>query len=204
MRLLIATVLFFLPYSMWGDYEPRLLDFATEGSQAIFTLDNGWVFFAESPLESKHYALNRLIGGRVRIDTYPHCPLLELTFENPEHIGQDRISFQGWMPKEVYDSLPTVTNVEIINGFFHQEGFVTLSDGSHWYIKLNLDIWFAGNYWANGDKILVTQRFTNPDDYTLINQDVSGHAYIDYYKDSKEHYYSMRDPRSLLVVPADK
>lgn len=203
MRLFIASFLFFLPYCIWCNYEPRLESFNVEGKQVVFTLNNGWVF-TESPIESKLHALNRLIGMRARIDTYPHCPLLELTFENPEHIGQDRISFQGWMTKEDYDSLLTVTNVEIQKSFFYQEGYITLSDGSCWCIKSNLDIWFAGNYWANGDKILVTRRFTSPHEYTLVNQDVSGYAYIDYYKSNKEHYYSMRDPRSLLVIPAEK
>lgn len=197
-----VVFLLFLPYSIWCDYEPRLASFVVEGKQVVFTLTNGWVFVAESPLESKHYALDRLIGTRARIDTYPHCPLLELTFENPERKGQERISFPGWMNKEVYDSLLTVTNIEIQKNCFYQEGFVTLSDGSRWYVKTNLDIWFADNYWAKGDKIAVTRRFTSPDDCTLVNQDVSGYAYIDYYKNNREHYYSMRDPRSILVIPA--
>lgn len=199
MRLCIAIFLF-VTHSIWCNYELRLKNFAVEENVVVFTFDNGWVFISEFSLESKSYALNRLIGMRARIDTYPHCSLLEVTFENPEHIGRERISFQGWMPKEVYDSLPTVTHIEIQEGFFYHEGFVTLSDGSRWYITSNLDIWFAGNYWSKGDKILVTRKFSRSHDYTLINQDVSGNAYIDYYKSNNEHFYSMRDPRSLLVI----
>ncbi len=203
MRWLAAFILFLLPYSIWCSYEPRLESFVVEGKEVVFTLDNGWVFISESPLESKCYALNKLIGMRARIDTYPHCPLLELIFENPEHVGQERISFQGGVIKESYDSLLTVTNIEIEKGFFYTEGFVTLSDGSLWSIKSDLGIWFAGNYWARGDKILVTRRFTTTCDYTLVNQDVSGHAYTDYYKNRVESFYSMRDPRSLPVIPAN-
>lgn len=199
MKILAAILLFLLPGSAWCDYEPRLTSFDVEGNKVTFTLDNGWVFTSEAPLESKLYALDRLIDMRVRMDTYPSCPLLELTIENPEHRGKDRISFQGTITKETYESLLTVTQVEYDAGYLYSDAYVTLSDGSRWYVERNLGVWFVNTYWATGDRIMVTRYF--PSSYcTLVNLDVSGYAFVDYYVSNYEHFYSMRDPRSILVT----
>lgn len=191
-------------------YERNLRTFAiedvAEGKKLAFILDNDWVFECHiGALEtSKLYALERLTNRRVRIGTNPQSPALELTFENPSKPGSDKTSFQVSITRDTYDTLMTVRDVNVTNGLFNgvlfSSGYITLSDHSIWAIKTTLGKNLAGSYWSPGDRVIVTRKYTTKDQYTLVNLDVSGALYVDYYKSYNEHFYSMRDPRSILVT----
>lgn len=198
--------LLLLPVLLLANYEPRLKTFhVRDHNKVIFHLDNGWTFEGHFFDPNKAYALDKLLGMQVRIDTCPQSQVLELSIENPGHRGHDRISFPGFINKATYDSLLVVKDITFENPYyFWHNAYITLSDGSRWSVQKNLGIHLIKEAWAFGDRILVTRNYQADSDYTLVNLDVSGRAYADYLENNYERWYSMRDPRSVLVSPVSK
>lgn len=183
-----------------------VVDEVSNGKEVSFILDNGWEFIGEIPFleESKLYSLSKLAGQHVRISCNPQSDSLVLTFENNKR-GFDKISFHVAIAKSTYDTLLTVADVQMQNYIFYHTANVTLSDGSIWYVEGNkLDIEMASTYWSQGDRVLITKRFDANNRYTMVNLDVSGCLYVDYYKTKDEHWYSMRDPRCLDASSIEK
>lgn len=198
--------LFFLPFFLSANDEPRLKTFHVQDHhKVVFHFDNGWTFEGQFFDPSKVYALDKLIGMRARVDTCPQSPVLELSIENPGHRGHDRISFPGFINKKTYDSLPIVKDITFENFYYlWRNACVTLSDGSRWYVQTTLGVSLIEDAWASGDHILISRNYTTDSGYTLVNLDVSGRAYVDYLQSHYEHWFSMRDPRSVSVSSVPK
>lgn len=199
--------LFLFPLFVFAHYEPRLKTFSVQNPDKVtFHLDNGWVFEGQFSDPNKIYALDKLIGMRVRIETYPQLPALEISFENPERPGQNRLSFEGFINKETYDSLLTVTDITFKNPHFlwwdYWEAYITLSDGSFWYVETDVHLDLVQRAWMVGDHILVTKKYPSEQSHTLVNLDVSGQEYQHYSLDAGTRDYSWRDARSVRVIPA--
>lgn len=185
-------------------YEPKLESYYIEKDQVYFKLDNGLVFIGESPNRNMFYALDRLVGMHARIQTFPESAFLDITFENPTQRGCDKISFLGWLTEETYKQLVTVTELEVDKSFFFPSARVTLSDGSHWTVKNDrLFRLFVEKWWSKDDHILVTKNYSSEKEYSLVNLDVSGYHYVDYFKERNEHWYSMRDARTVEALPRE-
>ncbi len=187
-------------------YERSLKNFGIKETQdekkLFFVLDNDWIFESDFNLfdESKIYSLSKLLNSRVLITAQPQLSGLEMTFENPTKKGCDKTTFPISITQDTYDSLLVVTDIEIISSYWWYNAYITLSDGSRWSVKTSLGVDFARTYWSIGDHVIVSKHYNKNTLYSLVNLDVSGTHYVDYYKDHKEQWFSMRDPRHLSVV----
>ena len=91
-------------------YEPRLSNYSIENDQVNFKLDNGWVFIGKAPNPNMLYALDRIIGMRVRVETFPQSSFLDISFENPTYIGSDKISFLGYVAEDTYKQFALISD----------------------------------------------------------------------------------------------
>lgn len=184
-------------------YERFLSSYSIEhkedGKEVNYILDNGWVFVSQIGPFDEHtlFSIDRLVGTRAKVATDPQSAALEIIFENPNNKGHQKTSALVWTTKTTYDSLLTVTDIQINNFPFFSTGYITLSDNSVWYIKYWTGIEFAKTYWANGDHVIVTKKYDERNSYNLVNLDVSGDHYIDFYEGESQTWYSIRDARYI-------
>lgn len=204
MKKVCFLFIFFFPLFIFPNqiHEPKLLSWSMENDEVVFALDNGWFFVGEVRNYNMLYILNHLIQTRVRVETFAQTPFLTITFENPENLGHDKISYLGYVREETYRQLLRVSDIEFNNSifyFFCPTGYVTLSDGSRFVVdKSDLFVHYLETFWSKGDHILVTKKYSSAGNwYSLVNLDVSGSHYVDYLKSQNEHWYSMRDPRTV-------
>lgn len=191
-------------------YERRLHAFGIEESNGknivSFILDNEWTFKGQvDPLEiNKLFSLENLLETRVQIiGNRINLQGLEFILECPINEGIEKMNFLVSPTFETYAHLPTVTSVEIIDAFFFQHVIVSLSDGSSWDLVSSLSMTHATKYWSEGDRVLVTKRFS-PDQGThlLVNLDISGeYFYSRYYYQTlftpRTDRFAIEDPRNL-------
>lgn len=194
MKNILLFFFLFCPLFIFANqtYEPKLADYFIEGDQVNFKLDNGWVFTASTPNQNMIYVLDRLMGMRARIQTYPESPFLNISFENPTHLGSDKVSFFGYVTEETYKLSATISNIEADRCFCFPQTRVTLSDGSCWMVKCRHCTYLIETHWSLGDRIILSKDYLSKNKYSLVNLDVS--------TDPKHE----KDPRTVEATPLEQ
>jgi hypothetical protein len=175
----------------------------SDTKKVFFILDNDWILTSEVSWFDEHklYSLHKLLNSRVLIKTELELPGLEITFENPNKRGYDKISFQAAIAKETYESSLVITNVQIQDNFWAgSSATIILSDDSKWDVPTWSGFYFVQGYYTLGDHVLLTQHYDGSDLYSLVNLDVSKRYYFTYSKVGS-HVYPNEEPRSIEVRP---
>lgn len=182
---------------------PTLNSCEIEGNRVSFLLDNGWVASSEVPLFQiyKLDALSRFEGAKVCFETFPQIDSILMRLENPAHPNYPKITFPISLRREDYQNLPTVVEMSVVNWLITWSGSITLSDGSQWRILKELPCMLADRYWSVGDRIIASEKISDRNTFSLVNLDVSGEHWIDYYRGpgGGEVWFSLRDPRTIEV-----
>lgn len=214
MKRFIGTLLaLFCACSLSANYERTLGTFAIEenyeGKTVYFILDDGLELNWKIPYFEEHKLFNlpNLEGTRALITAHPQVPSFEILFENPDNKGHFKISYPVTVSEDAAQNLLTVTSVEecpYLTWFYSVKVdlHVNLSDGSQWEIKDLTQRDLVQSHWSAGDRVIVTKNYTKKNTFSIVNLDVSGEYWVDYFKGYGELWFSMRDPRSAEASPA--